>query len=65
MIGVPRLFHTGKLPSKKKKTPFTPDEIDKFIEKAQNLCRKSIKKILKDKQFPDWNSLIIGGEAED
>ena len=58
------IVHTGKLPNKKKKTPFTRAEVGKFIERAQNLCRKSIKKILKDKQFPDWNSLILGGEDE-
>ena len=38
--------------------------VSEFIERAQNLCRKSIKKILKDGEFPDWNSLILGGEDE-
>ena len=41
--------------------------ISGFIAKAQNLCRKSIKKILNDKRFPDrdyWDSLIVGGEEE-
>ena len=59
-----KVVHTGKLPNKTKKTPFTPEEVDKFIKRAQKLCRKSILKILKKKQFPDWNSLILGGEDE-
>ena len=55
--------HSGKL---EKRPKFGEKEIpiSDFIAKAQNLCRKSIKKILKDKQFPDWNSLILGGEDE-
>ncbi len=59
--------HKGKLPEKKlgkkKKRPFTQEEITKFITKAQNLCRDSIMKILEDGEFPDWNSLILGEEA--
>ena len=35
-----------------------------FIENAQDLCRKSIKKILEDGEFPDWDSLLLGGEEE-
>ena len=35
----------------------------KFIEKAQDLCQNSIKKILKDGKFPDWNNLILGEES--
>ena len=58
------VVHTGKLPNKKKKTPFTPEEVNQFIEKAQDLCRESIIKIIKAKKFPDWNSLILGGEEE-
>ena len=38
--------------------------VSDFIEKAQDLCRKSIKKILEDGEFPDWDSLILGGEEE-
>lgn len=55
--------HTGKLPNKKKKIPFTPEEVEKLIERAQDLCRESIIKVLDDEQFPDWNSLILGGEV--
>ncbi len=54
------VVHTGKLPNKTKKTPFTPDEVTEFITKAQNLCRDSILKILEDGKFPDWNDLILG-----
>ena len=38
--------------------------ISEFIEKAQDLCRESIMKVLNDGQFPDWNDLILGGEVE-
>ena len=50
-----KVVHTGKLPNK---------EVDKIIERAQDLCRQSIMKILEDGKFPDWNSLILGDEAE-
>ena len=59
-----KAVHTGELPNKTKKTPFTPQEVKQFIERAQDLCRESIMKILEDGEFPDWNSLILGGEAE-
>ena len=52
--------HTGRLPNKTKRTPFTQKEINEFIKKAQDLCRKSIIKILEDGEFPDWNNLILG-----
>ena len=61
-----KVVHTGKLPkkqrNKRKKKPFTHEEIMKFTAKAQDLCRESILKILKDGQFPDWNSLILDGD---
>ena len=55
-----KAVHTGKLPNKTKRKPFTEEEIREFIKKAQNLCRDSIMKILKAGKFPDWNSLILG-----
>ena len=57
-----KVVHTGKLPYKnsKRKTPFTRQEATEFIEKAQDLCRESIIKILEDGEFPDWNNLILG-----
>ena len=62
------VVHTGKLPRKEvsrtKKRPFTPAEVNQFIERAQDLCQESIIKIIKAKKFPDWNSLILGGEEE-
>ena len=58
------VVHTGKLPKKKegrkKRSPFTPEEVDEFIARAQDLCRESIMKILEDGEFPDWNDLILG-----
>ena len=58
-----KAVHSGKLEERPK---FGEERIpiSEFIEKAQNLCWKSIKKILKDKQFPDWNSLLLSGEDE-
>ena len=62
------VVHTGKLPRKEvsrtKKRSFTPAEVNQFIERAQDLCQESIIKIIKAKKFPDWNSLILGGEEE-
>lgn len=55
--------HTGKLPKKTKKTPFTSEEVEEFITRAQGLCRESIMKILEDGEFPDWNDLILGEES--
>ena len=54
------VVHTGKLPNKTKRTPFTPEEVEMFITRAQDLCRQSILKILEDAEFPDWNNLILG-----
>ena len=59
-----KAVHTGSLPqkkeSRKKRRPFTPEEVDKFIQRAQDLCRKSIITILEEGKFPDWNDLILG-----
>ena len=61
-----KVVHTGKLPEKKvsrrKRRPFTPKEVKQFIERAQDLCQKSIIKIIENGQFPDWHNLILGGE---
>ena len=37
-----------------------PTSISLFIERAQDLCRDSILKILKEGKFPDWENLILG-----
>ncbi len=55
-----KVVHTGKLPNKTKKTPFTRQETKAFTEKAQDLCRQSIIKILENGKFLDWNNLILG-----
>ena len=39
--------------------------ISVFIVRAQDLCRESILKIMEDGGFPDWDSLILGGEVEE
>ena len=36
-----------------------------FIAQAQDLCRESIMKIINDGGFPDWDSLILGGNVEE
>lgn len=57
------VVHTGKLPKRgsgKKKKPYTQEEVREFITRAQDLCRDSILKILEDREFPDWNNLILG-----
>ena len=57
------VVHTGKLPKKgsgKKKKLYTQEEVREFITRAQDLCRRSILKILKDGKFPDWNDLVLG-----
>ena len=55
-----KVVHTGKLPKKTKKTPFTQREIEEFVENTQDLCRDSIMKILEEGECPDWNNLILG-----
>ena len=55
--------HEGKLGEEVKVgTEFVPTS--EFIARAQGLCRESIIKIMKDERFPDWNDLILGGEAD-
>lgn len=61
-----KAVHNGELPSSVKVRK--GNEIRKgksvptsnFIPKAQDLCRKSIIRILKDREFPDWKDLILG-----
>ena len=64
-----KVVHTGKLPekrvSRKKRRPFTRQEVRQFIENAQDRCRESILKILEAGKFPDWSSLILGGGEDE
>ena len=55
--------HSGKLDERVR---FGEEHIptSEFIQRAQNLCRESIMKILEDRKLPNWNSLILGGEDE-
>ena len=53
-----KAVHTGKLPKKTKN--LSQEEINAFIEEAQNYCRDSILKILKEGEFPTWDNLIFG-----
>ena len=56
------VVHTGNLPNKKKKRPYTEEEVAAFIQNAQDRCRESIKKIIEDGEFPKWDSLILGSK---
>ena len=62
------VVHNGELPKKRvgrnNTRPYTTDEVDEFIKDTQELCRQSIIKIIKDGQFPDWDSLILSGKLE-
>ncbi len=62
--------HNGKLPkkeigtkNKKKKIPYTEEEVAAFIKSAQDLCRDSILKIIEKEVFPDWQNLVLGGKS--
>ena len=55
--------HNGKLKGEVK-IGGASVSISEFIKRAQDLCRESIIKIMEDGQFPDWNDLILSGEAE-
>ena len=58
--------HKGRLPrekiSKTKKIQYTREEIAVFVQRAQNLCRESILKIIEEEEFPDWHNLVLGGK---
>ena len=55
--------HGGEL---KQRPKFGEERItrSKFIERAQDLCRESIIKILEDGEIPAWDSLLLRGEGE-
>ena len=59
-----KAVHSGQ-PSQPVKFGTDEVSISEFIRRSQELCRDSIMKFLEKGQFPDWNSLIIGGEVED
>ena len=58
-----KAVHSGQLDQRVK---FGEDSIpvSDFIERAQDLCRDSIMKILDAGKFPDWNCLILSGEVD-
>ena len=59
-----KAVHNGELPPKVNiKKGEEPIATSEFITRAQNLCLKSIKNILKKGEFPDWNNLILGEES--
>ena len=54
--------HNGQL-GKTAKFGGTSVPISELIECAQDLCRESILRVLEDERFPDWDSLILGGNS--
>lgn len=56
--------HDGQL-GKAVKFGGKPVSISEFIEEAQDLCRKSIMKIIDDGGFPDWDRLILGANLDE
>ena len=61
--GRSKAVHSGKL---KETLEFGGEKISRseFIAQTQDLCRESIMKVLEDGRFPDWDNLMLGGEAE-
>ena len=54
-----KAVHTGKLPKKTKN--LSQEKVEEFIETAQDHCRDSILKILKEGKFPtNWDNVIFG-----
>ena len=57
-----KAVHNGELPPNIKIRKGVSVPTSEFIPKAQDLCRRSIIKILEDREFPDWKSLVLGGK---
>ena len=55
-----KAVHNGELPQRAKIRRGESVPMSEFIPRAQDLCLKSIKKILEDGEFPDWKSLVLG-----
>ena len=60
-----RAVHNGELPANVKIRKGVSAPTSEFIPKAQDLCRRSIMKILGDREFPDWKSLVLGGKENE
>ena len=55
-----KAVHNGVIPQRVKIRKGESVPTSEFIPRAQDLCRRSIMKILEDGEFPDWNNLILG-----
>ena len=55
-----KAVHNGELPPRIRIRKGKSVTTSEFIPRAQDLCLKSIKKILEDGEFPDWKSLVLG-----
>ena len=58
-----RAVHEGKL-DKEVEIQGQRMPISEFIESVQDRCRRSILEIIKDGQFPDWNTLRRNAKAK-
>jgi hypothetical protein len=54
--------HEGSLPASPKIQGEPLSQSD-FIERAQDLCLKSILQIMNDGHFPDWDDLVLGDDC--
>jgi len=54
-----KAVHTGALPDQ---VTIDGERIStsEFVDQAQDLCAKSLKKVIADGQLPDWDTLILG-----
>jgi hypothetical protein len=52
--------HTGTLNGKIKLKERGEFDTSSFLNEAEELCARSIKKIIESKDFPNWNNIILG-----
>ncbi|MGZ8934773.1 MAG: hypothetical protein ACXW04_07720 [Methylobacter sp.] len=54
-----KAVHTGKIDQEVKLNKKTISTTD-FLNQADSLCVQSIRKIINDSHYPDWESVILG-----
>ena len=58
-----RAVHEGKLP-KQVRVDGQDIPIRLFIERSQDMFKKSLLKVIQNQQLPDWNAVELGSELE-
>ena len=58
-----RAVHEGTLPDKVKVDGQTM-RVGQFIERSQELFKRSLLKTVESRQLPDWSTIELGGEQE-